>query len=563
MQSFDVKDAFLTVPQRKELCVLLEGTPYKVHKCLPGQQPAAAWWSEQLSSDLRESGLIPDEACPAAFGKPGLGATVHVDDGIMAGDEKTLRQVGSILKQKYKLELSDIAGAVGTSVKFLKKEMVITDMGMEVRVSPKYLEKICATLDLKKTRTRKTPCSSEISQPDTTQELNEEMASRYRGAVGSFLYLSPDRPDCQWTIAHLARAMSKPTWKMFKHACHLAEYLQCASESCQVVKWSYPGRSCLDDRALSREEAIALQKEHMGDHDLMEAVSDSDWAGHYDRISSSCGHIFLNGNMVHGFVRKQGAVSLSSCEAELISCVSTSAEAIHLRHITRTLSSAPCDILCRPDSSSARSLLQKRGVSKIRHLDCKLLWLQRAAQERQLSFGAISTYLNTSDIGTKALTAERYGFLMVRLGFKGFATSSTDKIKLDKLQGRILRLMVLMDALKCADASEPNAMFNFEGVYVSFESVLSLRLFLPAWSLVLLAVVCGCVVGWMIWKYWCAGKGLVFEQHAEQGQNQDEQQHEGEVQHDQQHEGEIQHEQQHEGEVQHDQQHEGEVQHEQ
>ena len=44
-----------------------------------------------------------------------------------------------------------------------------------------------------------------------------------------------------------------------------------------MVKWSYPGRSCLDDRALSREEAIALQKEHMGDHDLMEAVSDSDW----------------------------------------------------------------------------------------------------------------------------------------------------------------------------------------------------------------------------------------------------------------------------------------------
>ena len=330
-----------------------------------------------------------------------------------------------------------------------------------------------------------------------------------------------------------------------------------------MVKWSYPGRSCLDDRALSREEAIALQKQRMGDHDLMEAVSDSDWAGHYDRISSSCGRIFLNGNMVHGFARKQGAVSLSSCEAELISCVSTSAEAIYLRHITRTLSSAPCDILCRLDSSSARSLLQKRGVSKIRHLDCKLLWLQRAAQERQLSFGAISTYLNTSDIGTKALTAERYGFLMVRLGFKGFATSSTDKIKLDKLQGRILRLMVLMDALKCADASEPNAMFNFEGVYVNFESVLSLHLFLPAWSLVLLAVVCGCVVGWMIWKYWCAEKGLVFEQHAEQGQNQDEQQHEGEVQHDQQHEGEVQHDQQHEGEVQHEQQHEGEVQHEQ
>ena len=48
MQSFDVKDAFLTVRQRDELYVLLDGVPYRVHYCLPGQQPAAAWWADSL-----------------------------------------------------------------------------------------------------------------------------------------------------------------------------------------------------------------------------------------------------------------------------------------------------------------------------------------------------------------------------------------------------------------------------------------------------------------------------------------------------------------------------------
>ena len=129
MQSFDVKDAFLTVRQRDELYVLLEGVPYRVHYCLPGQQPAAAWWAEQLTEDLKESGLVPDAACPAAFGKPGMGFTVHVDDGLMAGEADTMEHVAGILKSKYKLELSDVACDVGDVVKFLKKELVIADMG--------------------------------------------------------------------------------------------------------------------------------------------------------------------------------------------------------------------------------------------------------------------------------------------------------------------------------------------------------------------------------------------------------------------------------------------------
>ena len=87
-------------------------------------------------------------------------------------------------------------------------------------------------------------------------------------------------------------------------------------------------------------------------------------------------------------------------------------------------------------------------MSKVRHLDTKLLWLQRAANEKRVAFGPISTHLNTSDIGTKVLSSERYGFLMVRLGYKGFNTTSRDHVKLDRLRGKVLRLLVLMDAMK-------------------------------------------------------------------------------------------------------------------
>ena len=122
--------------------------------------------------------------------------------------------------------------------------------------------------------------------------------------------------------------MSKPTKKMYKHACHLAEYLQCTKDVNLTMKWSYPFRSALDERKLTRDEAQALQLEKVGEPDLLESFSDSDWAGHWDKISSTCGHLYFNGNVTFCFVRMQGCVSLSSCEAEFVACCSATAEAL-------------------------------------------------------------------------------------------------------------------------------------------------------------------------------------------------------------------------------------------
>lgn len=80
------------------------------------------------------AGLVPDEACPAAFGQPGLGATVHVDDGLLAGTPESTRKVTEILEKKYKLEVSEPVKNIGDSLKFLKKELIITESGIEVKV---------------------------------------------------------------------------------------------------------------------------------------------------------------------------------------------------------------------------------------------------------------------------------------------------------------------------------------------------------------------------------------------------------------------------------------------
>ena len=454
LMAFDVKDAFLTVPQRDELYVNLDGLAYRVRRCLPGQQMASAMWGEQLAEDLKSTGLVADAACPAAFGCPGMGATVHVDDGLVGGTTEGLDAVKHVLQQKYKLEVSNYMGNVGDSVKFLKNQLLMVEEGTQLKLNPRYLAKICESLRLSKTRPRKTPCA-EISQPDETEPLDEVAASRYRAAIGSFLYLSPDRPDCQWTIGHLARSMSKPTKKMYKHACHLAEYLQCTKDVNLTMKWSYPGRSALGERKLMRDEAQALQLEKAGEPDLLE----------------------FNGNVTFCFVRKQGCVSLSSCEAELVACCSAAAEALYVQRAVETLTSHSCRITCRLDSSSARSLLLQKGVSKVRHLDTKLLWLQRAHSQGQLELSAVGTHLNTSDIGTKQLTSERYRFLLGRMGYSTDIMPGFHNVtQIQKVEAEVVKYLMVLEALRSLPPAsaqsvshdEPNVeMTNLEIVFQS------------------------------------------------------------------------------------------------
>ena len=59
------------------------------------------------------------------------------------------------------------------------------------------------------------------------------------------------------------------------------------------------------------------------------------------------------------------------------------------------------------DSSSAKSIIERRGTGRTRHLHCPVLWLQegvdpgeiRAEKRRKCEH-------NTADIGTKAVSAE-------------------------------------------------------------------------------------------------------------------------------------------------------------
>ena len=73
-------------------------------------------------------------------------------------------------------------------------------------------------------------------------------------------------------------------------------------------------------------------------------------------------------------------------------------------------------MVCRLDNSAARQLVIRSGVSKIRHIEARMLWLQDKAKSKAFSVAGISTVWNTADLGTKGLTGERINMLLYMLG---------------------------------------------------------------------------------------------------------------------------------------------------
>ena len=56
----------------------------------------------------------------------------------------------------------------------------------------------------------------------------------------------------------------------------------------------------------------------------------------------------------------------------------------------------------------------------MRHLDVQYLWIQQKLAEKQFKLGPVSTFINPSDLGTKALQINR---LQLPLGLVGVVDS--------------------------------------------------------------------------------------------------------------------------------------------
>ena len=247
--------------------------------------------------------------------------------------------------------------------------------------------------------------------------LNEEMYAAYRSCVGVLLYIGPDRPECLYAIKILSAKCTCPTNHEWHLLCHLVRYLKTNPEQGILMTECSPGRTILE-RCLGfgSNDGFSKDGNPFGGNHLIEAVSDASWAGEPDRKSVSAMALYLNGNLLHVGNRRQKVLALSSCESELHAALATLQEGLFLKNVMEFLCDESVTLLHRVDSSSCRSLIQREGLSRTRHIDLCYLWVQQKYQEGLFSTSAISTHFCPPDLMTKAMARDRMLLLMYMLG---------------------------------------------------------------------------------------------------------------------------------------------------
>ena len=103
-------------------------------------------------------------------------------------------------------------------------------------------------------------------------------------------------------------------------------------------------------------------------------MSDSGWGGNVsDRKSTSDGCWFMGGHCIKTWSCSQGAIALSSAEAELYAMVGAVSRTQDLRSLASELGFKHLveDVVLGMDNSAAKSFLCRRALGRMRHLDIR------------------------------------------------------------------------------------------------------------------------------------------------------------------------------------------------
>ena len=174
-------------------------------------------------------------------------------------------------------------------------------------------------------------------------------------------------------------------------------------------------------------------------------------------------------------------VSLSSAEAEVYACSSGSSDAVLLSRLLSWLTGRRTLVYVYTDSSGGRGILQRQGVGRLRHLSCRILWLQGLIASGVIRLCSVSGHTNPADLGTKRLSASRLRSLMAVLGLFNTSTGALEgcddpgRVFLRKQNVRaLLCALSLLQLQGCEDAASSSTWTTFW-----FTLLLGLMMMLP------------------------------------------------------------------------------------
>ena len=201
-------------------------------------------------------------------------------------------------------------------------------------------------------------------------------ATCFRALAARANYLALDRPDIAFVRKELCRSFSCPSRSSATLLKRLVRYLV----GCPRPTWAF---------------------DHQPADDTLQCDVDTYFAGCLvTRRSTSGGIARRGGHLIKHWSQTQGAVSLSSAEAELGGIRKRASQGLGLVSIAKDLGIA-WSLQLVSDATAATGVCRRRGLGKIRHLATADLWVQDRLRCGDFSLAKIPGAANPAGILTK------------------------------------------------------------------------------------------------------------------------------------------------------------------
>ena len=140
--------------------------------------------------------------------------------------------------------------------------------------------------------------------------------------------------------------------------------------------------------------------------EVIDIYVDANWAGcRRTRKSTSGGCAMLGRHCLKAWSKTQSIIAKSSGESELFGVIRGSAEGLGLITLGGDLGSS-LKTRVHVDASAAIGMVERRGLSRVRHIEVDNLWIQEQEARRMLPLSKVFGGDNPADLMTKNVGIE-------------------------------------------------------------------------------------------------------------------------------------------------------------
>ncbi|GJR94660.1 retrovirus-related pol polyprotein from transposon TNT 1-94 [Tanacetum coccineum] len=336
---------------------------FKLKKALYSLKQAPKAWYDRLKSFLIDYeytiGLVDNTLFTKKRNSHIIIVQIYVDDIIFGSTYQELcDDFSKIMHDEFEMSMmGELNFFLGLQIKQLEDGIFFNQS--------KYVKEMLKKFGLEDSKPIKTPMSSEtkLTRDEDGEPIDD---TKYRGMIGSLLYLTASRPDIMFSVCLCARFQEAPKTSHLEAVKRIFRYIKGTSH---LGLW-YPKGTGLDTIV----------------------YADSDHAGDYvDRKSTSGVCTFMGCCLTSWFSKKQTALAISTTEAEYVSAGKACQQALWMKQALIDYDIILDDIPVICDNKGA--------------IDLRNITIEKVASED-----------NIADILTKPLKREPFNLLRLGLG---------------------------------------------------------------------------------------------------------------------------------------------------